>query len=86
MSAFRKYDSLYSEAEARICLTCTEKRCQGTCDRLKAEKKRLYEESLPKPLYEVDEEFVIPDESPWPKKNPYINKTEEDKTDGCNKR
>ena len=71
----RKYDRLYSEAEARICLTCTEKRCPGDCERLKAEKKRIHEESLLKPLFERDEEFVIPDEPPWPKKNQYIKET-----------
>lgn len=71
-----KYESLYSEAEARICLTCTAKRCRGTCERLRAEKRRLHEESLPKPLYKLDEEqFIIPDEPPWPKKNPYIKET-----------
>ena len=68
----KKYEStLYSEAEARICLECTEPNCRGYCERLKAEKKRIHEESLPPPLYET-EEFIIPDEPPWPKKNPYI--------------
>lgn len=82
MNKPRKYDRLYSETEARICLTCTEKRCRGDCERLRTEKKRLYEESLPKPIYKLDEEFSIPVEPPWSKKKPYINKTKEDKIDG----
>ena len=79
MNKPRKYDRLYSEAEANICLTCTAKKCRGACERLKEEKKRLYNARQPKPLYELDEdEFIIPDEPPWPKNNPYINKPKED--------
>lgn len=72
MGTTRKYDTLYNEIEARICLNCTAKVCRGDCERLRQEKKRIYEETLLKPLYELDEEFIIPDEPPWPKKNPYI--------------
>ena len=71
----RKYDRLYNEAEARICLECTERTCKGYCERLKREKERIYRESLPTPIFELDEEFSLPDESPWPKKNPYIKET-----------
>jgi hypothetical protein len=28
-------------AEAKICLECTAKKCKGTCDRLKQERKKL---------------------------------------------
>ena len=74
MGAYRKDDGLYSKAEANICLTCTLKRCRGNCERLKLERERLHREGLPAPLYELDEEYDIPDEPPWPKKNPYITK------------
>lgn len=74
MSRRRDDDGIYGEAEARICLTCESKRCRGECERLKQEKKRLYKEILPSPLYEIDEEFSVPEEPPWPKKNPYIHK------------
>jgi hypothetical protein len=74
MSRRRDDEGIYSEAEARICLTCESKRCLGECERLKQEKKRLYKESRPSPLYEIDEEFSVPEEPPWPKKNPYIHK------------
>ena len=30
-------------AEAQICLNCTEKKCKGTCDRLRTERKKLKE-------------------------------------------
>ena len=74
MSRRRDDAGIYSEAEARICLTCESKRCPGKCDRLKQEKKRLYKQSLPSPLYEIEEEFSVPEDPPWPKENPYIRK------------
>lgn len=40
----QKYETLYTEAEARICLTCKLKKCTGYCERLKQEKKRIQEE------------------------------------------
>ena len=49
MSTRNTDSKLYSEAEARICLTCTNKRCIGTCDRLKQEKKRIRAEQKAKP-------------------------------------
>lgn len=86
MSDFDK--GIYSEAEARICLSCSAKKCRGICDRLRDEKARLHRESLPTPLFELDtsaeepvsptaadepSEFDIPNAPLWPKKNPYIN-------------
>ena len=44
MGAFRKEDSLYSKAEAYICLNCKQKKCIGECERLKSEKKRIHKE------------------------------------------
>lgn len=88
MSAFHKDETgLYSKAEAFICLNCSETRCRGNCDRLRRERKRIARENKPekpkkrKPaesppsqLY-ITEEFDIPDEPPWPKKNPYTKET-----------
>ena len=58
----------YDEDEARICLNCTMKSCPGKCEHLAQEKKRIKAEQKT----ESSEEFTIPDEPPWPKKNPYI--------------
>lgn len=74
MGRHRNEDGLYSEAEARICLTFESKRCIGICDRLREERKRLYKESLPSPLYEIDDEYTVPEEAPWPKENPHIKR------------
>lgn len=74
MSRRRDDDGIYGEAEARICLTCESKRCRGFCERLTQEKKRLHKGSLPSPLYEIDEEFSIPEDPPWPKENPHTPK------------
>lgn len=80
---------LYSEEEARICLTCEQKVCRGSCDRLKRERERIHKESLPPPLYELETveeatkaddapvEFIMPDTTPWPKQKPYIHHEED---------
>lgn len=77
-----KDTGLYSKEEARICLNCSERRCLGTCDRLKRERDRLYKENAPTPICEpkpepkaiakADDapvEFIIPDVPPWTKED-----------------
>lgn len=82
--AAREILPLYSEAEARICLSCPAPVCRGECEHLKREKALLYKEILPPPLFELDTEaeddgeFILPDTPPWPKKNPYISKDKGD--------
>lgn len=41
MSAFHKDGNVYSKDEANICLACTAPVCRGSCDKLKAEKRKL---------------------------------------------
>lgn len=41
MATFHKEDSLYSKVEANICLNCKLKKCTGTCERLRQEKRKL---------------------------------------------
>ncbi len=78
MSAFPKKDTLYSEAEARICLNCTLKRCRGDCDRLRQEKRRLKAERKTQDISKPLKEFSIPDQAPWEKKKPYLDKIKEE--------
>lgn len=47
MSAFHKDSFVYSKDEANICLTCTSLACRGSCDKLKAETKKLRQPSNP---------------------------------------
>lgn len=48
MSAFHKDDGIYDKDEANICLTCSEKKCTGNCDRVRWERWKLKQKNKKK--------------------------------------